>query len=170
MKVIRLYTGSDQRSHFEEKELSFGGDKIHTTELQAASGVVFRRAPVGHVIDWHPAPRRQYVVTLSGSWEIECSDGTKRIFKPRRTSCSRKIWRQGPRFERVLGNEPHLFMTVPLAEKLKGLRLGSGRWSCPGGLHRQLWSCAECEGAIGRAASVVSGTPPAHCWTREHIF
>jgi hypothetical protein len=115
MKVIRLYTGSDQRSHFEEKELSFGGEKIETTELQAASGVVFRRAPVGHVIDWHPAPRRQYVVTLTGSWEIECSDGAKRLFKPGDVMLAEDLTGKG-HVSRVLGKEPHIFMTVPLAE------------------------------------------------------
>jgi hypothetical protein len=114
MKVIRLYTGSDQKSHFEEKEQSFGGDKIQTTEPQAASGVVFRRAPAGHVIDWHPAPRRQYVVTLSGSWEIECSDGAKRIFKPGDVMLAEDLTGKG-HVSRVLGNEPHIFMTVPLS-------------------------------------------------------
>jgi hypothetical protein len=114
MKVIRLYTGSDQRSHFEEKELSFGGEKIETTELQAASGVVFRRAPVGHVIDWHPAPRRQYVVTLSGSWEIECSDGAKRLFKPGDVMLAEDLTGKG-HVSRDVGIVPHSFMTVTLA-------------------------------------------------------
>ncbi|MGH7767064.1 MAG: hypothetical protein ACREQP_06385 [Candidatus Binatia bacterium] len=113
MKVVRLYTGSDQKSHFEEKALSFEGEKIQTTGLQAAGGVVFRRAPAGHVIDWHPAPRRQYVVTLSGSWEIECSDGAKRIFKPGDVMLAEDLTGKG-HVSRVLGNEPHIFMTVPL--------------------------------------------------------
>jgi hypothetical protein len=80
MKVVRLYTGADNQSHFEEIEARFTGAGIATTEIQNASSVVFRSAPVGHVIDWHPAPRRQYVVSLAGKWEIECSDGV-RLFK-----------------------------------------------------------------------------------------
>ena len=116
MKIIRLYTGGDQRSHFEEQEASFGGEqKIESTALQNANSVVFRRAPAGHVIDWHPAPRRQYVVTLAGSWEIECSDGTKRIFKPGDVMLAEDLTGKG-HVSRVLGNEPHIFMTVPLAE------------------------------------------------------
>ena len=31
---------------------------------------------------WHNAPWRQYVVTLSGTWEIETSDGDIRRFGP----------------------------------------------------------------------------------------
>jgi len=115
MKVIRLYTGSDQRSHFEEKEAAFRGENIQTTDLPAASGVLFRRAPVGHVNDWHPAPRRQYVVTLSGSWEIECSDGAKRLFKPGDVMLAEDLTGKG-HVSRVVGSEPHIFMTVPLAE------------------------------------------------------
>jgi hypothetical protein len=114
MKVFRLYTGNDQRSHFEEIESSFGGENIQTTTLQSATSVAFRRAPVGHVIDWHPAPRRQYVVTLSGSWEIECSDGSKRTFKPGDVMLAEDLTGKG-HVSRVLGNEPHIFMTVPLA-------------------------------------------------------
>ena len=36
--------------------------------------------PPGHFIDWHPAPRRQYVILLSGQLEIGLGDGTKRVF------------------------------------------------------------------------------------------
>jgi hypothetical protein len=98
MKVIRLYTGGDQKSHFEEKELTFEGDKIQTTRLQAAGGVVFRRAPA-----------------LSGSWEIECSDGSKRLFKPGDVMLAEDLNGKG-HVSRVVGNEPHIFMTVPLTE------------------------------------------------------
>ena len=115
MKVIRLYAGSDQRSHFEEKELSFGGgQKIESTTLQNANSVVLRRAPAGHVIDWHAAPRRQYVVTVSGSREIECSDCSKRVFKPGDVMLAEDLTGKG-HVSRVIGNEPHIFMTVPLA-------------------------------------------------------
>ena len=114
MKIVRLYTGKDQQSHFEEKELSFEGEKLQTTALQSASGVGFRRAPAGHVIDWHPAPRRQYVVTLSGSWEIEVGGGVKRLFKPGDVMLAEDLTGRG-HVSRVVGNQPHVFMTVPLA-------------------------------------------------------
>jgi quercetin dioxygenase-like cupin family protein len=34
------------------------------------------------VNEWHVAPRRQYVINLSGQSEIEIGDGTKRRFGP----------------------------------------------------------------------------------------
>ncbi len=52
MKIVRIYSGSDRQSHFEDVELSFeAGERLQTTNQQAASSVVFRLAPAGHVID-----------------------------------------------------------------------------------------------------------------------
>ena len=42
MKITRLFTGSDQKSHFEELELKFSGDQpLLTTDARAASSAVF---------------------------------------------------------------------------------------------------------------------------------
>jgi quercetin dioxygenase-like cupin family protein len=117
VKIVRIYTGNDQQSHFEDIELSFeSAERMPTTALQAATGVVFRCAPAGHILDWHPAPRRQYVVTLSGSWEIECGDGTVQQFRPGDVMLAEDLTGQG-HTSRVVGNQPHIFMTVPLAGK-----------------------------------------------------
>jgi hypothetical protein len=116
MKITRLYTGNDQKSHFEDIELQFGGEqKILTTDPRMATMVVFRCVPPGTVLDLHPAPRRQYLITMSGSWEIEASDGVKRIFKAGDVMLADDTSGEG-HCSRVLGNEPHIFMTVPLAE------------------------------------------------------
>ena len=44
-----------------------------------ATGVIFRETSGTYDLDWHNAPRRQYVVMLDGEVEIEIGDGTKRI-------------------------------------------------------------------------------------------
>jgi len=116
MKITRLYTGTDQKSHFEDIELQFGGnERMLTTDGRPAKSAVFRCAPAGLVIERHPAPRRQYLVTLSGSWEIEASDGVKRIFKTGDVMLADDTTGEG-HISRVLGSEPHIFMTVPLTE------------------------------------------------------
>ena len=76
MKIMRIYTGADNESHFEEKEinLKFNGD-MEASELEPATGVFFRQAPANHLNDFHPAPRRQYIITLSGEVDIEIGDG-----------------------------------------------------------------------------------------------
>jgi len=116
MNITRLYTGKDQKSHFEEIDLKFGGDqKILTTESRPATMAVFRCVPPGTVLDLHPAPRRQYLITMAGSWEIEAGNGVKKIFKAGDVMLADDTTGEGHR-SRVLGNEAHIFMTVPLAE------------------------------------------------------
>lgn len=116
MKIVRLYTGADQKSHFEEIQLNFGGaQKILTTDSRPATSAVFLCVPPGTVLDWHPAPRRQYLVTLSGSWEIEASNGVVRRFKTGDVMLADDTTGEG-HISRVVGDEPHIFMTVPLAD------------------------------------------------------
>jgi hypothetical protein len=116
MHITRLYTGNDQKSYFEEVELQFGGDqKILTTDSRPATMAIFRCVPPGTVLDRHPAPRRQYLVTMSGSWEIEASNGIKKVFKAGDVMLADDTTGEG-HISRVLGNEPHVFMTVPLAD------------------------------------------------------
>ncbi len=41
------------------------------------------------MLDWHPAPRRQYVIVISGQLEIGFGDGTTRRFRPGRRTAGR---------------------------------------------------------------------------------
>lgn len=83
MKYIRLYTGSDNQSHFEEVELPLVQAEIGKISNPIQTNMVL----IGEIedtpeISWHNPPCRQYVIMLEGAMEIEISDGTKRIFKP----------------------------------------------------------------------------------------
>ena len=67
MGTYRIYTGEDGNSHWEAISL----DK--TTDWSSnlpTSHIVFREDPAGKFQDWHPAPRRQFVILLSGGLEI----------------------------------------------------------------------------------------------------
>jgi quercetin dioxygenase-like cupin family protein len=44
-----------------------------------ATGIIFRQTGGDYDLDWHPAPRRQYIVNLDGGVEITVSDGEKRV-------------------------------------------------------------------------------------------
>ena len=81
MKVTRIYTGADNQSHFEDVEMPLkdGGMAGQLSELVPATGVIFRETSGDYDLDFHNAPRRQYVVMLDGEVEIEIGDGTKRI-------------------------------------------------------------------------------------------
>ena len=106
MKITRLYTGKDGHSHFEEIE-------VEIEKIQPAEGIVFRQAPPGHAREWHPAPRRQYVITLSGQGEIEIGDGTKRRFGPGDIMLADDTTGRG-HVTRVVSAQPRLYVTIPL--------------------------------------------------------
>lgn len=85
MHVIRLFTGTDGESHFEDLDIPLRdlGPVGAMSELIEATGVVFRETGPDYDLDWHNAPRRQYVVMLSGGGvEIEVGDGTRRRLGP----------------------------------------------------------------------------------------
>ena len=83
MKVTRVYTGDDNRSHFEDVDvpLEDGGPIGRLSDLVAATGVIFRETGGDYHLDFHNAPRRQYVVNLEGDVEIEVGDGTRRMLR-----------------------------------------------------------------------------------------
>jgi len=83
MTVVRIYTGSDNQSHFEDVKipLKATGKVGFLSDLMKATGVVFRETGGDYNYDFHTAPRRQYVVNLEGEVEIEVGDGTKRILR-----------------------------------------------------------------------------------------
>jgi hypothetical protein len=78
MKFYRLYTGDDKQSHFEELDDRIASKLFNT--VHAVKGLVFRIEDRPQLLDWHPAPRRQWVITLSGSVEIGLGDGSSMTF------------------------------------------------------------------------------------------
>jgi hypothetical protein len=72
----RVYTGEDGQTHVEAFSFPLGADRPSLSALVPVEGVIFRRTKPGLDADWHPAPRRQFVVTIQGEGEIVTSDGT----------------------------------------------------------------------------------------------
>jgi hypothetical protein len=114
MKVVHLYTGDDDRSHFADLDVpmstaALGGQSATVP----AEGVIFRETPQGGEQDFHPAPRRQFVVTLSGQAEIELGDGTKRRFNAGDVMLADDTSGQGHITRVTQGPRHYLFVTVP---------------------------------------------------------
>ena len=83
MNITRMYTGPDNKSYFEDIDLGFDPiQEAQRSTSQSSSTIQFVYQPPGHIIDMHPAPRKQYVITLQGQAEIIMGDGTKRTFGP----------------------------------------------------------------------------------------
>jgi len=115
MKVVRVYTGPDNKSHFEDVEvpLKDGGKAGFMSELMKATGVVFRETDGNYNFDFHNAPRRQYVVNLEGEVEIEVGDGTTRILRSGDILLAEDTTGQG-HISRAVGGKPRksLFITL----------------------------------------------------------
>lgn len=112
MGIFRLYADADGHSRIEDQSLS---SHPTLTAPQSTSHIVFNQLPVGTFIDWHPAPRRQYVIILSGQLEIGLSDGAVRRFGPGDARLVEDITGKG-HTTRVVGAEPVLTAVVPLVE------------------------------------------------------
>jgi hypothetical protein len=115
MKYFRIYTGSDGLSHFEDVDDGKAPAGVpDPARVIAAEGVEFRHAAAGHVMDYHPAPRRQFVITLSGNAEIEASDGETRGVGPGSIMLADDTTGKG-HITRVVGNAEriYLFVTLP---------------------------------------------------------
>ncbi len=80
MKFYRLYTGTDEQSHFELLDTGAGSELFNIT--RAAKGLLFRNEFAPHIVNYHRAPHRRWVITLSGSVDIGLADGTRMSFYP----------------------------------------------------------------------------------------
>ena len=79
MGTYRIYTGDDGKTTWEEIDLDAMPDwtkGIDATQIRFGS-----RAP-GVMQDWHPAPQRQFVISLSGQLQIGFEDGSTKVFGP----------------------------------------------------------------------------------------
>ncbi len=83
MKAIRLYTGDDDQSHFEEIDMPLiAADHGKIVEPIAADQIIFGEVDDEcRQIDWHNAPCRQYIIMLQGAMEIELGSGEKKQFQ-----------------------------------------------------------------------------------------
>lgn len=114
-KITRLYTGPDGQTHAQEIEVKFGPNGADPFKLMSGAGASIRRARPGRVADWHTAPRRQYVITLSGHGEVELVDGTKIELGPGSIDLAEDLTGKG-HITRVIGNEDRITVAIPIAD------------------------------------------------------
>ena len=117
MLITRVYTGSDRKSHFEDVEIELldQGPMGSISALWSAKGVLFRKVSGDYDLDFHNAPRRQFVVNLTGAVEIEVGDGTKRQLRARTILLSEDTEGQG-HIIRSINGEPRECLFIPLSD------------------------------------------------------
>ena len=84
IRCIRLWSGIDGASLFEDGSIELidaeRGD--FKSLLTNAVSISFRETASGGSFQWHNAPTRQFVITLSGTLEFETRDTKKFIIYP----------------------------------------------------------------------------------------
>ena len=115
--MTRIYTGPDNQTHAEQVELKFNpGNPTEVSRLLQVNGAELHRAPGGNVEDWHRAPRRQYVVTISGRGEIEVAGGKKISAGPGDIHLVEDTTGKG-HITRVIGTDERVTLQIPLADQ-----------------------------------------------------
>jgi mannose-6-phosphate isomerase-like protein (cupin superfamily) len=116
IRLVRLFTGPDGQSHVEERELDLepAGRDVATRWMRAAR-VRFEESPPGSTLDWHVAPHRQFVVTLSGTLEFVTRDGDTFRIAPGDVLLAEDTTGGGHRW-RLIDEEPwrRVYVEVPV--------------------------------------------------------
>jgi hypothetical protein len=123
MRIVRIYTGDDEQSHLEEFDVPMEPGRYGSLSAQFdALGVIFRETPPGGELDFHNAPRRQFVVTLEGLAEVECGDGSKAQLGAGDILLADDITGQGHITRDIEGPRRSLFIPLPDDFDVDGLR------------------------------------------------
>ena len=115
--LVRLYSGDDGQSHFEDLDIETWPAEW---ELNLANARIdfARRGEAGNPFfsDWHPEPRRQYLILLAGRMEVTVGDGTSRVLNPGDVLLAEDLTGQGHQV-RSLGDQPYSRVTIPSVEE-----------------------------------------------------
>ena len=84
IRCVRLWTGDDDNSHFAEGviDLERGPHGDILTGKLPVTTVSFQETVSGGTLDWHDAPTRQLVITLSGTLDFETRSGHHFTLEP----------------------------------------------------------------------------------------
>ncbi len=116
MHVTRIFTGDDGESHFEDIDIPLTdlGPIGAMSRLIEATGLVLRETGSDYDLDFHNAPRRQFVVMLSGGQvEIEVGDGTRRRLGPGSLLLAEDTTGRG-HISRAVDDEPRVSIFITL--------------------------------------------------------
>ena len=81
MRIHNIYVDAQGETHFRDIEVEWVEENRagKLSRRLPATGIICRRTGGDYDLDWHPAPRRQYIINLDGGVEITASDGEKRV-------------------------------------------------------------------------------------------
>jgi redox-sensitive bicupin YhaK (pirin superfamily) len=127
MKLIRFATASDGGSQFVEVDIPIDnastdafGNVVHRSGVLPAQSTMVTEMPEGLYQDWHPASRRQLLVVLSGTLEVETSDGKKQRCSTGEMFLADDVGSRGHRSRTIGGPARVLFVHLPPEANIGG--------------------------------------------------
>ena len=113
---VRLYTGNDGQSHFEDLDLSKWPAEWNLNLPNARINFARRGGPGYPFRGLHNECRRQYLIILSGQMEVTVGDGTQRVLNPGDVMLAEDLTGQG-HTARSVGDEPYVRVAIPPGEQ-----------------------------------------------------
>jgi hypothetical protein len=115
MRIHHLYADESGDSHFADLEVEFG-EATPAGRVSArlpATGIIFRQVQPDYDLDWHPAPRRQYIINLDAGVQLTASDGEARQIGAGEVVLVEDTWGQGHLSKAVEARIRHcIFVTL----------------------------------------------------------
>lgn len=80
MRIHNIYVDDQGMSHWRDIQVEWDEERNFSklSKRLPATGIIFRQTSGDYDLDWHPAPRRQYIINLDGGVRITASDGEAR--------------------------------------------------------------------------------------------
>jgi len=120
MKVVRFKAASDGGSQFVEVDIPIDNpstdafnNTVHRSAVLPAQSAMVTDMPEGLYQDWHPASRRQLLFVLSGTLEVETSDGKKHRCGSGEVFLADDVGSRGHRTRTIGGPARVLFVHLP---------------------------------------------------------
>jgi hypothetical protein len=117
VKVTRLFTGPDNKTHAEEitvpLPLAPANGSSERSQFMSFTNAQWVRTGTSYDLDWHVAPRRQYVVTVSGESEVIIGDGTRIHLYPGKVMLVEDTTGQG-HISKAIGDKDRISLFLPL--------------------------------------------------------
>jgi hypothetical protein len=115
--VTRLFTGPDNKTHAEEVTVPLplkpANGSSERSPFMSFKDAQWVRTSTSYDLDWHVAPRRQYVVTVSGESEVVIGDGTHIRLYPGKIMLVEDTTGQG-HISKSIGDKDRISLFLPL--------------------------------------------------------
>jgi hypothetical protein len=112
MQIVRIYTGTDNQTHFQDVDL----EAFTPIATNPGTGPIrLNRGGGSGQMEFHNAPRRQYVIVMSGGMEIETGLGEKRVLGTGDVLIAEDLTGKG-HTTKSIGGDTRVTLSVPLAE------------------------------------------------------